>query len=94
MEFTKLSIKNFIGDLPRILNKNFDALKTVLDNIVDNKDPKSAAHTISASAVNVTGVVDANTISANNIVLKITGKKYSLVDLIARVEELEETLKN
>lgn len=94
MEFSTLSIKNFIGDLPRILNKNFNTLKSVLDNIVDNTDPKTATHTISATTVNATGVVDANTVSANNIILKINGKKYSLVDLIARVEELEAALKN
>lgn len=88
-EFNVLSIKNFIGDMPRILNENFAILTDVLGNIIDNKAPETATHSLCANGVKVTGVVDANTITANNIILKVNGKKYSLLDIIKRLEDLE-----
>lgn len=93
MKLNKLSISNFIGDLPRIFNENFSELQLILDNIIDNSNSDSATHSLAAKSIEVTGNINANTISATNIILKINGKKYSLVDLIARIETLEDKSK-
>lgn len=94
MKFKELSIKNFIGDLPRIFNENFNLVRDVLNNIVDNKDPNTAAHSLTATGMKITGKAEVNTLSANNIILLVNNKKISLLDLIQRVEDLEEKINN
>ena len=37
MEFKSLSIKNFIGDLPNIINSNFQIIKKFVEKIFDER---------------------------------------------------------
>lgn len=93
MKFNKLSIKNFIGDLPRIFNENFETLKGILDSVIDNKNDEGELHKLSASEVKATGTIKAGTVEASNILLTREGKTESLAEIIRRLENLEATIK-
>ena len=85
MDFKKLSIKNFIGDLPNIVNSNFEIVKSFIDSIFDVET--NTIHTRNAA---VKSKVTANSVIANNIVVNgSNGKSVSMGELLERLENLE-----
>ena len=82
MEFKSLSIKNFIGDLPNIINSNFQIIKKFVEKIFDE-----STNTISASNVKATNKVYANTVVANNIIINLdNGKTLSLAEILEKLD--------
>lgn len=82
MEFKSLSIKNFIGDLPNIINSNFQVIKKFAEKIFDE-----STNTLSASNVKATNKIYANTIVANNIVINLdNGKTLSLAEILEKLD--------
>lgn len=82
MEFKSLSIKNFIGDLPNIINSNFQIIKKFVEKIFDE-----STNTLSASNVKATNKVYANTVVANNIVINLDdGKTLSLAEILEKLD--------
>lgn len=85
MDFKKLSIKNFIGDLPNIVNSNFEVVKSFIDSIFDTE-----TNTIHVRNAVVKSKVTANSVIANNIVVSgSNGKSVSMGELLERLENLE-----
>ena len=85
MDFKKLSIKNFIGDLPNIVNSNFEIVKSFIDSIFDTE-----TNTIHVRNAVVKSKVTANSVIANNIVVNgSNGKSVSMGELLERLENLE-----
>jgi deoxycytidylate deaminase len=85
MDFKKLSIKNFIGDLPNIVNSNFEVVKSFIDSIFDTE-----TNTIHVRNAVVKSKVTANSVIANNIVVNgSNGKSVSMGELLERLENLE-----
>lgn len=88
IEFKKLSIKNFIGDLPNIINANFDKVKNFIDEIFVND-------TLFVKNASIEGNVTANSITANNITITLeNGNKTSVAELLDRIYTLEQTIKS
>ena len=88
IEFKKLSIKNFIGDLPNIINANFDKIKNFIDEIFVND-------TLVVKNASIEGNVTANSITANNITITLeNGNKTSVAELLDRIYTLEQTIKS
>lgn len=94
MEYTKLTIKHFISDLPRIINSNFDAIKNLFGKFVD----ESTSGTIllkgkdSTSLNGEFSVIDANTVKARNIYITEDNRRYSLREYIEKC--IAESLSN
>lgn len=88
MELQKLSIKNFLGDLPRILNENFTKIKDTIERFyADGK--------LKADSVEATGEIKANSISASTATFKLgNGQTVSINELIDRIEALERAQNN
>ena len=88
IEFKKLSIKNFIGDLPNIINANFDKIKAFIDEIFVND-------TLVIKNASVEGNITANSITANNITITLeNGNKTSVAELLDKIYTLEQTVKS
>jgi len=85
MDFKELSIKNFMGDLPRIINENFAKLAKFLGNLYDEENERLVARNVEAE-----GEVTANTVNVNNLIIKVNGKDYSLAQVIEKLERLED----
>ena len=82
MEFKYLSIKNFIGDLPNIINSNFQVIKKFVEKIFDEN-----TNTLSASNIKATNKIYANTVVANNIVINLdNGKTLSLAEILEKLD--------
>ena len=82
MEFKSLSIKNFIGDLPNIINSNFQVIKKFVEKIFDEN-----TNTLSASNIKATNKIYANTVVANNIVINLdNGKTLSLAEILKKLD--------
>ena len=67
MTFKELSIKNFISDLPRIINNNFNVVKTFIEKVFTENESNI---TIGSEEIHVTGkfvAIDVNDIKAGNI---------------------------
>lgn len=85
MEFQKLSIKHFIGDLPNIINANFEKIKKFVENIFDE-----GTATIKATNAELEGKVTANSIVTKNLTVNDkNGKQITFAELIERLEKLE-----
>jgi len=82
MDFTKLTIKHFISDLPRIFNKNFDTIKAFIDKVFTEKSNSIA---IGSEDLNLTGkftLIEADEIKSGNIIISENGKWISLEEYI------------
>ena len=85
MDYTKLSIKHFIGDLPKIINENFEKIKIFIDTIYD-----SVTGTIKSTNADFTGKVKCNSVITNNITVNDEkGNQVTIAELVKRIEELE-----
>lgn len=77
MEFTKLTIKNFIADLPRIFNENFNIIKKKFDELFPDN-----SKSIKLDGAEVEKI-RCNTIRANNVfVTDSSGNVRPLKDYI------------
>ena len=86
MEFKSLSIKNFIGDLPNIINSNFQIIKKVVEKIFDEN-----TNTLTATNVRAQSKVYTNTIVANNIIINLdNGKTLSLAEILEKLNMLQD----
>lgn len=85
MEFKSLSIKNFIGDLPNIVNTNFQIIKKFVEKIFDDN-----TDTLTATNVRAQSKIYANTIVANNIIINLdNGKTLSLAEILEKLDNLQ-----
>lgn len=85
MEFLKLSVKHFIGDLPNIINTNFEKVKKFAENIFDEK-----TETIKAVNAKLTGTITANSVEAKNLTVNDkNGLLITMAELVKRVEDLD-----
>ena len=81
----KFSIKNFVADLPRMLN---DAFKKIVECITDFYDPDN--ETLTAKRLDVT-YIDATTIVAQNIKFKAdNGQTFTLNDIANSISQVKE----
>lgn len=89
MTFKELSIKNFISDLPRIINNNFKVVKTFIEKVFTENESNI---TIGSEEIHVTGkfvAIDVNDIKAGNIKILENGEYISLHDYIQSIVESE-----
>ena len=97
MELKKLSIKNFIGDLPRIINDSFKMIEAAFDKIYHEDDNGNYIGgdnlSVKCKSISVTGN-DANTgiVSLGDIKVVLNDQTISLIDLYNRILELEQEL--
>lgn len=86
MDYTKLSIKHFIGDLPRIINENFETVKTLLNKFVTENTADDGSIIIKGNGTKSLngefGSVKANSVRANNIIIVEGNTTYTLKDYI------------
>ena len=96
MELKKLSIKNFIGDLPRIINDSFTAIETAFNKIYHEGYIGDEDLSVKCKSIEVTSDEYNNSIVANgDIKIKIDSvndEPISLITLYHKVEELESRL--
>lgn len=85
MTLESLSVKNFISDLPRILNANFTALKDAIEGFYDSDKDK-----ITATSAKFSGSVEANSIKANSAKFTLSsGDTITIEEIVSRLESLE-----
>ena len=90
MEFKKLSIKNFIGDLPNIINFNFEIIKTFFNDLFVKYDDTVSLQNIHNIE---TTKIDCTTIQASNVLIK--KENGPLISLNGYIKEcIEDYIKN
>lgn len=86
MDYIKLNIKHFIGDLPRIINENFETVKNILDNFIvesKNGDGNILLKGNGTRALNGEfSSIKANSVRANNIIIVEGSSTYTLKEYI------------
>ncbi len=95
MNLKKLSVKNFIGDLPRIINESLDAIQTAFDKVYheDTNTIGDNSISIECKSVKATGNEQGNGIvSYSDIKLIRSGETISIEDMYERLRRLEETV--
>ena len=87
MDYTKLTIKHFISDLPRIFNNNFETIKKLFNKFLVEENENTIALKTSPTMI-LKGEftsISANTIRATN--LQILGSDNKYVSLDEYIEE-------
>ena len=87
MDYTKLTIKHFISDLPRIFNNNFETIKKLFNKFLLEENENTISLKTSPSMI-LKGEftsISANTIRATN--LQILGSDNKYVSLDEYIEE-------
>ena len=87
MDYTKLTIKHFISDLPRIFNNNFETIKKLFNKILVEENENTITLKTSPTMI-LKGEftsISANTIRATN--LQILGSDNKYVSLDEYIEE-------
>ena len=87
MDYTKLTIKHFISDLPRIFNSNFETIKQLFNKFLVEENENTISLKTSPSMI-LKGEftsISANTIRATN--LQILGSDNKYVSLDEYIEE-------
>lgn len=80
----KFSVKNFLADLPNMLNKNFEAILSTIASVFDYDNNMLKAQAIETNTAKMV------TLNVNNInVIMQDGTVVSIAELIHRVHELE-----
>ena len=92
MNLKKLSVKNFIGDLPRIINESLTAIENAFGKIY-NEDTNTIGNNssnVECKSVTARGNENGNGIvSYGDVKIILNNETISLVDLYNRVKELE-----
>lgn len=87
MDYTKLTIKHFISDLPRIFNNNFETIKKLFNKFLVEENENTITLKTSPAMI-LKGEftsISANTIRATN--LQILGSDNKYVSLDEYIEE-------
>ena len=87
MDYTKLTIKHFISDLPRIFNSNFETIKQLFNKFLVEENENTISLKTSPTMI-LKGEftsISANTIRATN--LQILGSDNKYVSLDEYIEE-------
>ena len=87
MDYTKLTIKHFISDLPRIFNNNFETIKKLFNKFLVEENENTISLKTSPNMI-LKGEftsISANTIRATN--LQILGSDNKYVSLDEYIEE-------
>lgn len=87
MDYTKLTIKHFISDLPRIFNNNFETIKKLFNKFLVEENENTITLKTSSTMI-LKGEftsISANTIRATN--LQILGSDNKYVSLDEYIEE-------
>ena len=85
MTLNKVSIKNFISDLPRILNENFSAISEVISRFYDENDKK-----LTADKMEISGNITTNSLTTNSANFRLSnGKTITIEEILTRLEQLE-----
>ena len=87
MDYTKLTIKHFISDLPRIFNNNFETIKKLFNKFLVEENENTISSKTSPTMI-LKGEftsISANTIRATN--LQILGSDNKYVSLDEYIEE-------
>lgn len=87
MDYTKLTIKHFISDLPRIFNNNFETIKKLFNKFLVEENENTITLKTSPTMI-LKGEftsISANTIRASN--LQILGSDNKYVSLDEYIEE-------
>lgn len=87
MDYTKLTIKHFISDLPRIFNCNFETIKKLFNKFLVEENENTISLKTSPTMI-LKGEftsISANTIRATN--LQILGSDNKYVSLDEYIEE-------
>lgn len=87
MDYTKLTIKHFISDLPRIFNNNFETIKKLFNKFLVEENENTISLKTSSTMI-LKGEftsISANTIRAAN--LQILGSDNKYVSLDEYIEE-------
>lgn len=87
MDYTKLTIKHFISDLPRIFNNNFETIKKLFNKFLVEENENTITLKTSPTMI-LKGEftsISANTIRATN--LQILGSDNKYVSLDEYIEE-------
>ena len=89
MDLKKLSVKNFIGDLPRIINESLDAIeKAFNDNY--NEETNTFENQKNPFNVKCKKLEAADEVVSNgNIYFYADNKKISILELYNKVKQLE-----
>lgn len=89
MDFLKLTINNFIGDLPKIFNTNFKRLEELFNSFIQveiaTPDTPVQSVTLKGNDYVLNGdfsSVKANTVRVNNIVIVDGNRTYTLKEYI------------
>lgn len=95
MKLKKLSVKNFIGDLPRIINESLETIEKAFADIYDEETNTIGNDTANINCRTITVKGNDNQIaikSYGNIIISGAGedgKDISLIDLYERIRQLE-----
>lgn len=81
-----LSVKNFITDIPRLINNAFG---TIVNCILDFYNPDSK--TINVNRINST-YVNATTVTATNLIIGTANGKVNYADIAQRLNAIETRL--
>lgn len=88
MTHIRLSIKHFIADWPRIFNENFEKVFGFINHVYDDE-----RDVMKVKKLECEGTVTANTVTTNNLIVKgPNGKTINVSELVAKIQELEETV--
>ena len=87
MKLQKLSVKSFIGDLPRIINAGLEAIENAFATIYDEEKKVLGDETIDikCKSINASGDISAY----GDIKIYVNGEPISLLDLYNRVLTIE-----
>lgn len=91
MDFIKLSVKHFIGDLPNIINTNFEKVKDTIEKFFD-----ATTNTLKGQNGELNGnfsKIVCTSISTNNLSVRNNNETIAFAELLERIETLEETVK-
>ena len=92
MELKKLSIKNFIGDLPRIINDALTQIETAFNNVYNEEEGIIGNNELAVRCrtleVGTDGVK-----SSGDVTAEVDGEVISLLALYDKVQALEEKLR-
>lgn len=92
MNFEKLTIKHCISDLPRILNKNFDAVKEFINKVFTESESDV---NIGSDNIHLNGTfttIKSNELKAGNIKILHDGEYITLESYIQNI--VRETIEN
>jgi hypothetical protein len=87
MKINKISIKHFIGDLPRLLNENFKAIADTIISMYDEETKILGNEDTSIVCKKLEAKEDI--ITSKDVKIILDGKTISLIDIYKKVTDTE-----